>query len=288
MGTRLPAPGVRVDFNRTKYGAELLVDVAWIHEMPTFLRDGPHWLTFYDILLVTRGRGWYQLDGVRHRVQGGRVFFTSPGQVRHWMVTGLDGLCLFFPSAFLEEFFRDPLFVARLPFFHIEAASASLTLTTAQRAFYRRRLSAMHAEFRSLGPDTPHLLRAGLYEVLVRLARDFIERRGVAPPPPNLVVQRYRELVHREATRQHRAAWYASELAVSPGHLNSLCHRHLGMSAKAVIMQQLAIEARRRLLHTDDSAARIGYTLGFRDPSYFSRFFRRLTGKAPSEHRGRG
>ena len=53
----------RVDFHRTKYGPEILIDIAWVHEMPTFILTTPHWLAFYDILLVTRGRGWFSLDG---------------------------------------------------------------------------------------------------------------------------------------------------------------------------------------------------------------------------------
>ncbi len=48
---------VRIDFHRTKYGPEILIDVAWIHEMPTFLHDATHSLSFYDITLVTAGRG---------------------------------------------------------------------------------------------------------------------------------------------------------------------------------------------------------------------------------------
>jgi AraC family transcriptional regulator, transcriptional activator of pobA len=40
------------------------------------------------------------------------------------------------------------------------------------------------------------------------------------------------------------------------------------------------------LLYTDESAARVAASLGFDDPSYFSRFFRRETGQTPKEFRG--
>src|SRR5688500_11243279 len=93
------APPAVVDFHRTKYGPELLVDSAWVHDMPTFLRDErPHALSFFDIMLITRGRGWFWLDAHRYRVRAGSVLFTSPGQVRRWEVAGLDGLCVFFPA----------------------------------------------------------------------------------------------------------------------------------------------------------------------------------------------
>lgn len=48
----------RIDFHRTKYGRDLLVDAAFTTELRNFHLEGrPHSLTFYDILLITRGRG---------------------------------------------------------------------------------------------------------------------------------------------------------------------------------------------------------------------------------------
>ena len=66
----------RIEFHRTKYGRELLIDAAFVRQMPTFLVKGPHELAFHDILVVTRGRGRFLLDGVSHRVVPGVAFFT--------------------------------------------------------------------------------------------------------------------------------------------------------------------------------------------------------------------
>jgi AraC family transcriptional activator of pobA len=99
------------------------------------------------------------------------------------------------------------------------------------------------------------------------------------------VTMRFATLIADDVTRRHDVAAYARELSVSAGHLNSLSKRHLGRSAKAVIQEALALEARRRLLYSNESAARVGYTLGFKDPSYFTRFFRRATGRSPSVFR---
>jgi AraC family transcriptional regulator, transcriptional activator of pobA len=275
-----------VDFHRTKYGPEILVDAAWVREMPTFLRHGPHALTFYDILLVTRGRGWYSLDAHRYPVRPGMVFFTSPGEVRGWDVRDLDGLCFFFPALFLEEFFHDPLFLHRLPCFHAPAGQAALRLPEAKAAGLRRLLLAMRRELQQLRPDSAHLLRARLYEALVTLGRAHAAAHGgAAERSPNGVTLRFRELVERDAVRRHHAADYARELGVSAGHLSVLSRRYLGRNAKGVITDRLVLEARRRLLYSDDTAAQVAHALGFRDPSYFTRFFRREAGRSPSAFR---
>src|SRR5262245_32087894 len=87
----------RFDFLKTKYGRGLLIDVAWIREMKTFIVDErPHSLSFFEILLVTGGEGTFEIDGRRSAVRAGRVFFTAPNQVRQWKARDLEGLCLFF------------------------------------------------------------------------------------------------------------------------------------------------------------------------------------------------
>ncbi|HEX9894768.1 MAG TPA: helix-turn-helix transcriptional regulator [Gemmatimonadales bacterium] len=276
----------RVEFYTTKYGPEMLVDAAWVREMPTFLLPGPHALTFYDILFVTSGRGWFWLDTYRHPVTPAQVFFTTPGQVRRWEVEDLDGLCLFFPAAFLEEFFNDSLFLHRLPYFHVPEARGALSLGQPAANALRRHLLAMRRELRVLRPDSVHLLRARLYEILITLSRQYSSQRGGASQlVPHGMALRFRELVERDASRHHGVAWYARELGVTPGHLNVLTRRHLGRGAKEVIAERLALQARRMLLYSEKSAAQVGFGLGFQDPSYFTRFFRRETGRSPSAFR---
>ena len=276
----------RIAFNRTKYGRELLVDAAWIHDMPAFILDAPHSLAFFDILLVTRGRGEFFLDGQRHPVRAGTVLFTTPGQVRLWNVEKLDGICLFFTDDFIKEFLHDESFVHRLPYFQTEPGDAILALKPARARALRTRLTAMRKELANYKRDSVHLLRAQLHETLIVLARAYAAAHRVpARRPTHDAVSRYLELVERDVTRTHTVALFARELGVSPGHLSVLCTQHSGMGAKEHLDSALVTRARRLLLYTDDSAARIASRLGFADPSYFSRFFRRNTGVSPSAFR---
>jgi len=277
----------RVAFHRTKYGRELLVDVAWIHDIPTFILDEPHALDFYDIVLVTRGRGTFMLDGEPLDVAPGRIFFTTPGQVRRWRVSRLDGICLFFPALFLQEFFRDEQFVDRLPYFHdVAGRRSAITIAPRTAAGLRATLTAMRGELPPVRADSAHLLRAQLYEILVRLARLHAAEHAAPPAPPrHPLVERYQQLVEREFRRMHRTADYARKLAVTPGHLTALCNAHLGRSAKRVLQDRITVEARRLLLYSDRTAESIAQHLGFADASYFSRFFRRMSGRSPQVFR---
>ena len=102
-------PRIRqIHFRPDKYGPELLVDTAPVSRLKGFvLTPESHTLSFYDILLITRGRGKFWLDDTCYPVKPGRVIFTSPGQVRRLEAQRLEGLVLFFTGAFSSRCWWD-------------------------------------------------------------------------------------------------------------------------------------------------------------------------------------
>jgi len=278
-----------VAFHRTKYGRELLVDAGYVSGYVGFDRGGqPHTLDFHDILLITRGRGRFAVGAEQHTVRPGAVFFTRPGEPRRWKVRDLDGACVFFKEAFIVEAFSDPRFVERLAYFRSDRPSGALVLSPAERRRYLDRFAVMQREITALRDDAPHALRAVLYELLVLLGRIYAKRHGAPPAtPPNALVERFQARLERDFRSHHPLANYAQALGVSPGHLSALCRAHLGRSAGTVIRRRLTLEAQRLLLYGDLTAAEIAHQLGFEDPSYFARFFRREAGAAPTAFRAR-
>ncbi len=86
------------------------------------------------------------------------------------------------------------------------------------------------------------------------------------------------ELHYREHLRVHD---YADRLGVSQAHLHDACLRAGGRTPLGLIHERLLEEARARLRQNECSVEQVGYFLGFRDPGYFNRFFKRLTGESP-------
>ena len=279
-----------VPFHRTKYGRELLVDAAFVRQMPAFLTgtDQPHALAFHDILLVTHGRGHLQLDGEPHAVAPGTVAFSQPGEVRRWSVRGLDGACLFFSEEFVASFFSDARFLDGFAYFSPDRPQATLRLSRPERRQFLERFAAMQREIAALRDDAQHALRAVLYEVMVLLNRWYGSRhRPVADAPRGSVVRRFQGLVERDFARRHLVSEYAAALGVTPGHLNALCQAQLRQTASARIHARLALEAKRLLLYSDLNVSEVADRLGFADPAYFSRFFHREAGSAPAAYRAR-
>ena len=121
--------------------------------------------------------------------------------------------------------------------------------------------------------------------ILVLLARQVEQVTG---PPRGPLPDQFREF--RMAVEDHYMEhWplqqYADLLYMSESSLNRVCRSAAGTTAFELIQGRLELEARRRLIYTTVPIHRLATDLGFLDPSYFSRFFRRRTGMAPKEFR---
>jgi AraC family transcriptional activator of pobA len=100
-------------------------------------------------------------------------------------------------------------------------------------------------------------------------------------------LRRFRAAVEAHFLQHWPVARYARGLAVSESSLNRLCRALAGGTAFDLIQRRLALEARRRLVHVAGPVGGIAAQLGFKDPAYFCRFFRKHNGTSPSAFRRR-
>ena len=80
---------------------------------------------------------------------------------------------------------------------------------------------------------------------------------------------------------------HARRLGVTATHLSRVCRGVLGHPASQLLRQRQLLEAKRALAYTTLSIAEVGYSLGFSDPAYFSRFFAKHCGESPGAYRKR-
>lgn len=96
---------------------------------------------------------------------------------------------------------------------------------------------------------------------------------------------RFRDEVERRYKEQWQVGQYADALRVTPTRLNRLCLKLADKSAFDLTQDRLMLEACRKLTYLPASIASIAYELGFQDPAYFSRLFKKRMGLTPKDFR---
>ena len=98
-------------------------------------------------------------------------------------------------------------------------------------------------------------------------------------------IRRFNFLVDMHYKTKRKVSEYAELLHKSPETLSNLFSIYNQKSPQQIILDRIALEAKRLINFTDKQNQEIAYELGFNDPAHFSRFFKKMTQMTPSEYR---
>ncbi len=276
------------NFHKTKYGDELLIDLIPLENLQPYIAEySTHSLTYYDITLISNGQGTFSIDRQNNPIEKGQIFFTSPGQVRHWNFNSMPcGYVLIFEEEFLCTFFNDAQFVQNLSYFSIDGARSSIMLTPAEYSQLEPLMQNISDEICRYQIKDKHILRALLYQVLMLLNRMYTTHYPVSHGnQTNRYIQKFVRLVNTSYLHNRSVDFYAEQLNITAGHLNDLVKLHIGISAKQHIINRTMLEAKRLLSYTDLSVNEIAAHLNYENTSYFVRAFRSNTSQTPLRFR---
>lgn len=99
------------------------------------------------------------------------------------------------------------------------------------------------------------------------------------------VIRKFNVLVDTHYKTKRKVSDYADMLYKSPKTLSNLFAIYNQKSPQQIILDRLALEAKRLINFTDKQNQEIAYELGFNDPAHFSRFFKKMIGQSPTKYR---
>ena len=234
---------------------------------------------FYQILFLASGRAVVSIDGQKRTAEGPALVVVPPGMVHGFRFDpSVEGKVLTLSADFAHRAMG-----AADPLLRLLGRGGVLMLEEGQAA----RLDGLAEEMLRVqgesgggpSPDKPSLLLA-LAESWVRLAAHFAAI-AASGSGDDLREARLQALIESHFRQQRPAGFYAGALGITVRTLSRLCQRLYGCAPKALLHRRLALEASRLLLYTNATAAQVAEELGFDDPSYFSRFYLRMTGQRP-------
>lgn len=141
---------------------------------------------------------------------------------------------------------------------------------------------------------TSHMLRLGIGQLLSYCRRFYDRQYGDKRLLTSEFIQKLDNVINgylADATdlkyRQGppSVAWCSSQFHLTPNYFGDLVRLRLGVGAKEYIANKVLEAACSLLADSRNSVGDVAFQLGFNYPNHFTRFFRRMTGKSPSEYR---
>jgi YesN/AraC family two-component response regulator len=118
-----------------------------------------------------------------------------------------------------------------------------------------------------------------------RLFRQQADQQARSRSREQTLFDRFLQLVTQHCTEHHQIDHYAERMCLTGRYLSTVIRQASGTTAKEWIDRALITRIKIELRHTDKSAAQIADEMHFANPSFFSKYFRRLTGLTPGEYR---
>lgn len=242
----------------------------------------PHRLSYYYFVFVDRGAETFQVDGQTITIADSQAVFGVPNQIfahsspnkdtQQYKIGFDENTLAMLPQAY--PFLVNPL------------NANTITFEPEAKERVKAVLSMLFQLLHSSGkPKKVEIILAHLNALLTEFDSAYFEHCG-RPSPSNPKLSKYIAFtlsVETHLTEQHDVHTIAEELAITQSSLYGLVKEFSGLSPKEWITNRLILEAQRKLLYSPLSVKELAYELGFNDPDYFSRLFKKRTGKNISD-----
>ena len=123
--------------------------------------------------------------------------------------------------------------------------------------------------------------RGIIFQICSRFMRSAIQKPYIA----NNHIYKAMQFINENLTENITTEKLAAVTSLSAEHIIRLFNKCTGVSPMQYINQKRIEKAQLMLLTTDMSVKDISAAMGFADNSYFTRVFKRTTGKTPKEYR---
>lgn len=283
MAARSPIPVLCIDSYPQQVEGRQRVYMSRLEDLVMAMEgtDQPHTHDFYLVVYIEKGSGQHIIDFKSYEIQPNQLFFLSPGQVHHWDLSAdITGYTFFFEGPFFSALYAHRLF--DYPFFHTLQHRPELVFEGTYAPISHLFADAF-ACYRANTHPREGMLQAYLYLILEHAQRHYKWEMISEFPGYFQKIRQFEQLINLHFLEDREVRDFANRMHLTPNYLNSICKTYLNKTASQLIQERVLVEAQRLLVHTDLSVKEVSYHLRFKDTSYFSRFFRKMSGLSPLE-----
>jgi|SRR5215203_2335255 len=250
---------------------------------------GPHSHDFLTLVYFERGDGVLRSGSRRWEVVAGDLFLISPGEVHDASGLGeAEGWLVFFPAEVIGAASANAHLAWRghpllFPFVRGSGTPEArhLSVPPENRSSWAARLSGLEAELTRREEGYRDAALAHLTLLLVEVARLSADVVGGLRLSDEPLLARVFGFIEQHYNEPISLKDVARAVNLSASHLTTVVGRKTGRTVLGWIVERRLAEARRLLVETDIAVGEVGRRVGYEDPAYFARSFRRAYGITP-------
>ena len=238
-----------------------------------------------QLLWLEQGEATLQLDDWKGQLVAGGVLIVPQHCIHGFQFsTDAQGIVITLAYPLLENLGTDLSTALQSE----SAARIFLLEENEEQSLIETMLRKLMKEYQQQQGYRRELIESSLTVVLACLmqqAQSMQPRLVEHPKRARRYLSEFTNLIEQDYMHHHQLTFYATKIGISTAHLNAVCREFVQRSALDLIHARIMLEAKRNLVYTNLTIKTVAEMLGFADPAYFTRFFKRQTGLSPKEFR---
>jgi AraC family transcriptional activator of pobA len=234
-------------------------------------------------IILTDNKGIFEVDLNKYPFEGPSLFFTSPYQ--HFKLQtenpGIAYIVSFHGDFYCIEYHKQEVACNGLLFNNIYSSPAIKAADPEINRIFKNIQHELNHRTAYSDPVLKSYLQLilAIASKIMRMEKQEQTLVGVNP------VEKFRELLELHFNTERSVGFYAESMAMTPNVLTKKCKIYFGKSPSRMIQERIILESKKLLHLTYKSIKEIAGQLNFEDEHYFSRYFKKHTGIAPSYYR---
>ncbi|UMB53048.1 AraC family transcriptional regulator [Lutibacter sp. A64] len=246
----------------------------------------PHRISFFALLIVTKGTGKHQIDLNEYNLSEGTVLKIAKGQVHAFQKNAkYKGFLILFTESFvLNHFSKSSInVISHLYNYHI--TSPIFNDKTDNESFLNQLIAELNTEN---DYAQKNIVAALLNLYLLRLERKSNNNK-LQNNNFNLytVFIQFKNYVEVNYTTTRNVKDYAKMLFISTKFLNQVVKEFTLDTAKTFIDNYVVLEIKRSIVSSNNSFKEIAFEKGFDEVTNFTKFFKKHTGTTPKQFKAK-
>ena len=239
----------------------------------------PHEHNYFEMVFFTESSSTnieQSIDFKSFPVHKHRIFFVAEKQIHQWIKEDYDGEFKGYFIVFNEAYIKMDKVLLELfdflddePFIDLDNSEADVVMQL---------ITLIQKYKNSIGKEYQQSLIEALLHFVAQKKKTFDSQMTINKKRFIIL----RKLIEKNYIEEKQVFFYAKHMNISAKRLDEISKEVSSLSISELIHKRVILEAKRELSLGSKTVQDIATYLGYHDPSYFSRFFKKHEGVAPS------